>query len=343
MLREAVCTAPHTIEWRDYDIPKLAPRDVRIEAQFGAAKHGTELSRFKGGTAFRGKMDPNLSVFDHNKDSVSEPMRIGNMVVGRIIELGAEVRKFSIDDRVLAYGGIKRVHTVPETRVWLLPKEVPWQSGVCLDPANFSLGAIRDGHIRIGDAVAFFGLGAISLMGLQIARLAGAHPIVAVDPLENRRKVAENLGATHVLDPTRIDAGKEIKKICAKRGADVVIEYSGKHSALQDALRGVAFGGTVVCGASPTPYEAGLDFGAEAHINRPNIIFSRACSDPSRDHPRWSEIRILETSHRFIVSGCITGVGIVSDPVPVENIMEGYLRMAENPEFSIKLGYSFGP
>ena len=189
------------------------------------------------------------------------------------------------------------MHTVPETRVWLLPEEVPWQSGVCLDPANFSLGAIRDGHIRIGDAVAYFGLGAISLMGLQMARLAGA---------------------THVLDPTRIDAGKEIKKICAKRGADVVIEYSGNRSALQDALRGVTFGGTVVCGSFPAPYEAGLDFGAEAHMNRPDIIFSRACSDPSRDHPRWSEIRILETSHRLIVSGCITGVGIVSDPVPVE-------------------------
>ena len=184
-------------------------------------------------------------------------------------------------------------------------------------------------------------MGAISLMGIQFARLAGAHPIIAVDPIGRRLRVAEKLGATHTLDPTNTDSGKEIKKICGTRGADVVIEYSGNRRALQDALRGVAFGGTVVCGAFPAPYDADLDLGAEAHINRPNIIFSRACSDPSRDHPRWNESRLFETCHRLIVSRQITGVGIVSDPVPVAEILSAYLKMSEEPEYSIKLGYAF--
>ncbi len=341
MPKEALCTAPHKIEWREYEIPELLPDEVRIEAEFGAAKQGTELSGFKGITVSRGRYDSEFQLFEPEGETENSPRRIGNMVVGRVTEVGVEAARFQAGNRVLAYGGIKPVHTVSEARVWGLPEGVPWQSAVCLDPADFALGAVRDGNVRIGDAVAFFGMGAISLMGIQHARLAGAHPIIAVDPIDARRRVADKLGATHALDPANVDAGKEIKKICGNRGADVIIEYSGNRRALQDALRGVAFGGMVVCGAFPAPYDAGLDLGSEAHMNRPTIKFSRACSDPSRDHPRWNDSRIFETCHRLIVTGQITGVGIVSEPVPVDEILAAYMKMSEDPEYSIKLGYSF--
>lgn len=68
---------------------------------------------------------------------------------------------------------------------------------------------MRDGHVRIGDAVAVFGMGAIGLMAVQLAKLAGAHPVIAVDPLPLRRKVALECGADLVLDPSSEDAGEE--------------------------------------------------------------------------------------------------------------------------------------
>ena len=71
---------------------------------------------------------------------------------------------------------------------------------------------VRDGHIRIGDAVAVFGMGGIGLMALQLAKLAGAYPVIGVDPLELRRNVALECGADMVIDPTTEDAGLEIKK-----------------------------------------------------------------------------------------------------------------------------------
>jgi hypothetical protein len=85
---------------------------------------------------------------------------------------------------------------------------------------------------------------------------------------------------------------RQIRKVTSNSGADVCIEFSGSRQALQAALRSAAFGGTVVCGAYPAPYEAGLDFGGEAHLNIPNLVFSPACSEPNRDHPRWSFTRI---------------------------------------------------
>jgi len=212
---------------------------------------------------------------------------------------------------------------------------------VCLDPADFALGAIRDGHVRVGDAVAIFGMGAIGLMAVQIARLAGASLVIASEPLPNRRRLAERLGADLVLDPTACDVGLEIKKATHKRGVDVAIEYSGCHRALQSALRAVAYGGTVVAGAFPPPYEAGLDLGAEAHLNIPNLVFSRSCSQPNRDHPRWDEARILGECLRLLITGRISGEEIVTPVVKFDDVLAEYPRIAAEPDTYIKLGVEY--
>ena len=117
-----------------------------------------------------------------------------------------------------------------------------------------------------------FGLGAIGLMLIQLAKLSGAHPILGIDPLANRREAAKACGADAVIDPTSDDAGLLLKKKTANRGVDVAIDYSGSVHAMQAALRGVAFGGNVVAGAFPQGALRGsqlhLDLGAEAHMNR---------------------------------------------------------------------------
>ncbi|NJN82620.1 MAG: zinc-binding dehydrogenase [Caldilineaceae bacterium] len=127
-------------------------------------------------------------------------------------------------------------------------------------------------------------------MALQLARLAGAHPVIAVEMLPNRKRLAALCGADLVLDPAECDVGLEIKKATGKRGADVCIEYSGNHRALQAALRGVAYRGVVVAGAWPGVYPAGLDLGAEAHHNRPTMS--------SRAHAA-TQTRIIPTGMRI--------------------------------------------
>jgi threonine dehydrogenase-like Zn-dependent dehydrogenase len=267
------------------------------------------------------------------------------MTVGRVVEAGSAVKQLVCGDRVLIHGGFRETHVRAEDRCWKLAPQVCWQSAVCLDPAEFALGAIRDGRVRLGDAVAVFGLGAIGLMTLQLARVAGASPVVGVEPLPNRRELARRLGADLVLDPVECDAGLEVKKATGDLGADVVIDFSGSVQALQAALRGVAFGGTVVAGAFPGPYPAGLDLGAEAHLNIPSIVFSRACSEPNRDAPRWSERRIQNTCLRLLAHGQITGEPIVTPVVPFQSLFEAYPKIMTEPDVYIKLGctYQTGP
>jgi len=347
MPRELLCVGPRQLEFREYKEAALREGEVRIRSDFGAAKHGTEMASFKGYGAQRGSWDSDLTLFKRVEGNVNiYPTGPGNMIVGTIVETGPGVKTLATGDRVLCYGSFKQSHVKAaegETwrRCWKIPSTVAWQSAVCLDPADFAAGAVRDGNVRIGDAVAIFSMGAIGLMAVQLAKLAGAYPVIALDPLPIRLEAARALGADVLLDPSKCDAGVEIKKLTGKRGVDVAIEYSGSVPGLQGALRAVAFGGTVVAGAAPPAYAAGLDFGGEAHLNRPNIIFSRACSEPNREHPRWNENRIYELCWRLICEGKLNGERIVTPVVPFDELLNEYPKIETHPELNIKLGVKF--
>lgn len=343
MPKEVKVVAPNKMGMVEYELPPLSEGQVRVHSEFGAAKHGTELAFVKGYAAGRGRYDAELGAFVKS-DAPPGPFRamgVGNMFVGSVTETGAGVDDLRPGNRVLAYGGFRQVQTVAASRCWKMPECLSWRSAVCIDPADFAMAAIRDGNVRIGDVVAIFGMGAIGLMAVQIAKLAGAACVIAVEPLANRREAAKACGADTVLDPNACDVGVEIRQATGRRGVDVAIEYSGSMHALQAALRAVAFGGNVVAGAFPPPYAAGLDLGAEAHLNIPNIIFSRACSEPNREHPRWDEKRIYATCWRLINEGKLSGEAIVTPVVPFERLAGEYLKIATDPGSNIKLGVEY--
>jgi threonine dehydrogenase-like Zn-dependent dehydrogenase len=341
MERIFTCTGVRQLEYQEYHVPVLKPGEIRIKSVFGAAKHGTEMSFYKGYGNARGDFDATKGIFRREAPGNPYPFHIGNMVVGSVSEVSKDVTGFSIGERVLAYSGFSTTVVANASSCWRLPDHVTWQSAVCIDPADFAFSAIRDGGVRIGDSVAVFSLGAIGLMAIQLLALTGAHPIIALDPIERRRQLALECGASVVLDPTQCDAGAEIRKLTCHRGADVIIEYSGTRQAMQDALRGVAWGGTVVSGAFPPPYTAGLDFGAESHLNIPNIVFSRACSDPNRDHPRWNNDRIYATCFDLITKRRLIGDNIVWPIVCFDELINAYPKIADDPSTTLKLGVRY--
>lgn len=342
MPKRLICTAKEQLQWEEYEERPVGPGQLRVRAEFAAAKHGTEMSFYKGYGVERGSYDRDYQLFQKSpQQRPPYPVAVGNMLVGPVEEIGAGVTRFAVGDRVCVYSGFAETRVASEAACWKLAPGMSWKSAVCLDPVEFAFAAVRDGQVRLGDAVVVFGLGAIGLIAVQLVRLAGASLVVGVDPLPDRRKIAEDLGVDLTLDPRAVDAGLEIKKATGRRGADVVIEYSGSVYALQQALRGVAYGGNVVMGAYPPAYGAGLDLGAEAHMNVPNLIFSRACSQPDRDHPRWDEPRIFETCWRWLGEGRLTGDPIVQPVVAFGELKEEYPKIVTQPDRYIKLGVAF--
>ncbi|MBI2191441.1 MAG: zinc-binding alcohol dehydrogenase [Planctomycetes bacterium] len=341
MPKELYAPASRTAGYRDYSEPELGPKQVRVRSLFGAFKHGTELIEYRDESPFKDtRYDSEWQMFVPADNPKRFPRGLGNMIVGEVVEVGSEVTRLRIGDRVSAHSPLRETCTWPDTALLLTPG-MPWHAAVCFDPVCFALAAVRDGQVRLGDNVAVFGLGAIGMLIAQCAQHQGAEKVIVVDPIEPRRDLALKYGADVGVDPLKADAGAEIRRLTDKRGADVCLEVSGNYNALHHAIRGVAFGGNVVAVAYPKACTGGIDFGREAHFNRPNLLFARGCSDPNREHPRWSWARIEAASWRMLCAGRFQTQEILQPVVPFSEAVEAWRRVDESPHGSIKLGVRF--
>lgn len=344
MSKELVAISPSTPVLREYEVGEVGPKDVKVEVQFASPKHGTELTMYRGISPFEGKdYDSSWTAFlPKPEEKVLFPMGLGNMWVGTIVEKGSEVSDLAIGQRVAGYGNLREVQVVAANKVLTMPERMTWQEAVCYDPAHFALGGIRDSQMKMGDRVAVFGLGAIGLLAAQMARKSGASMVVVVDPIERRRQAALANGADLALDPTTQDVGLEIRKATGKLGVDVTIETSGSYPALQAAIRSTAYNGKISVVGWYKECRGGLHFGEEAHFNIPDIIFSRACSQPDREYPRWDFDRIKQTCWQMLAEGWFDCQNIIYPVIPFAEAAEGYkLYVDEQPDKSIKLGVKF--
>ncbi|MBI4552874.1 MAG: zinc-binding alcohol dehydrogenase [Candidatus Latescibacteria bacterium] len=336
---ELIADQPGHAILRAYEEPPLQPDHVRIRSLFSSVKHGTELRGFRGTSAdTSARWDGELRLHVRGEPVRAQfPMPLGNMCLGVVTEVGGRVSRLKVGDRVFSHFSLRETHTVQEQRVQVAPEGVSPQSLMYWDPADFAVGGVRDGHVRLGDRVAVFGLGAIGQMVVQAARLAGARWVIAVDPIERRRDAAARHGADLTLDPARGDAGVEVKRRTDTIGVDVAFETSGSSAALYDALRSARYQGTVVSTAYYVGPAHGLLLSGEWHRNRVSIVSSRACSEPLPDYG-WDFARIQSESLALLVEGRLKADDLIDPIVPFARAAEAYQEINEHPERSIKLG-----
>jgi len=104
------------------------------------------------------------------------------------------------------------------------------------------------------DLVAVFGAGGLGHLAIQYAAIAGGE-VVAVDVNESRLRSARELGAGHVVNASEEDPAAALKRL---GGADVAISTAVTSSAFEQALGGLARGGTLVCVGLPAENEMKL-------------------------------------------------------------------------------------
>ncbi|MFQ6095297.1 MAG: zinc-binding alcohol dehydrogenase [Candidatus Bathyarchaeia archaeon] len=348
MPREVVAVAPRRLVFQEYEDSPLKPNEVRIKSRLSAEKHGTTLMIYRGISPFTEKTyDTKLGLFLKREAETPEgwasfPMHVGNMTVGVITEIGNAVKRFKVGDTVYGYLPIRETHTVAEDRVQSAPDELSDEELVCIDPATVALMAVREGNVKIGEKVAVFGLGAIGLMAIQMAKISGSTLVVGVEPIEKRRKLAERYGADLLLDPRQCDVGLEIKKMTNERGVDVTIETSGSYQALHQAIRGTRYGGTIVPVSWYHGEAKGLNLGEEWHFNRQVMVSgARVESQPYRDYPRWDRRRVYDTVVQLFTQKRLKVEGMLDPIVKFDDVIEAYRMIDEEPEKTVKLGVEY--
>jgi len=144
----------------------------------------------------------------------------------------------------LRVGGFAEHVTVHESQAVRIPRSVPMTSACLLSCAVATgVGAVRNtARVPSGASVAVVGAGGVGINSIQAAALAGARPVVAIDPSPSRQRAARRFGATHAMGPERADAVRRL----TRRGADFAIVTSGNPAAVELGLAVVRRAGTVV-------------------------------------------------------------------------------------------------
>ena len=137
-------------------------------------------------------------------------------------------------------GGMAEEAVVPDYMVHPLPHSVSFQQAAVLEPAAVALHAIRRSKLTVGDRCAIVGAGAIGLLLVQLARLAGAREIVVSDISEARLALALRLGATRTVNSSRNSLPEMVRDV------DVAFEAVGIQATLDDAFAVLRKGGRLV-------------------------------------------------------------------------------------------------
>src|SRR5262249_7022285 len=155
-----------------------------------------------------------------------------------------------------------------------VPKELPFDRA-CLIGCGVMTGvgaALNIAKIAYGNTVMVIGCGAVGLSAVQGARLAGAGQIVAGDLDANKLALAEELGATLLVNARAEDAVAIANAQTGGRGADVVLEAAGSLIGFRMAVEAVRPGGEVVwLGKTDIEHEIAFRWGslmAEKRIRR---------------------------------------------------------------------------
>ncbi|MGW5268955.1 S-(hydroxymethyl)mycothiol dehydrogenase [Rhodococcus sp. NPDC003994] len=113
--------------------------------------------------------------------------------------------------------------------------------------------AMNTGNVGRGDSVAVIGCGGVGDAAIAGARLAGAGTIIAVDRDKGKLDWATELGATHTVDASSVDAVEAVQELTGGHGADVVIDAVGRPETWKQAFYARDLAGTVVLVGVPTP------------------------------------------------------------------------------------------
>src|SRR3954451_22120193 len=231
---------------------------------------------------------------------------------GRLDEcLQFEIMGFAFD------GAWAEYVVVPFYALTEVPESVPLeQACVLADAVATTYAALTErAGLRPGESIGLWGIGGLGVHAVQIARMVGASPIIAFDPLPEARERALALGADHALDPTADDVVAQGWKLPDGLGLNVAVDLVGANRVLAqgDMCLG-RHGRLVMVGLSPEP--VGLGMGALFGVLNHSLLGHLGYRKPHLD----DLVRLVSTG-RLDVSRS------VSDVIALADVHEGVKRL----------------
>jgi len=213
------------------------------------------------------------------------PLVLGHEIGGQIVAVGEGVERYKEGDRVSAahhvpcntcHYCLNGLHTVCDTLrqtnfdpggfaeyirlpainvnrgVFLLPDEVSYEEATFIEPLACVLRGQRRANWQPGKSVLVIGSGIAGLLHVQLARVLGAGQVIATDITDYRLEAAQRFGADATIRAEE-DLPARLRQVNQGRLADLVIMCTGATSAIDQALKSVERGGTILLFAPTDP------------------------------------------------------------------------------------------
>lgn len=246
------------LQLQDIPIPAVGAKDVLVRIKAAGICHSDV--HYRAGTSPVGPL----------------PQTLGHEIAGIVEDVGSEVAKVAIGDRVCLHylltcgqchycragneqfcvegkmlgkhcdGGYAEFIAVPERNAVSLPDAVSFEQGAALMcSSSTSFHALRKARLQPGETVAIFGAGGLGMSAIQLARAFGALAVYAIDINEAKLWLAQACGAVPI-DASQRDPVAELRRLTGGRGVDVTLEVIGLKRTMEQAVQSLAILGRAV-------------------------------------------------------------------------------------------------
>ncbi len=312
------------------DVP--ADNEVYIKTVHSTISAGTEKANFLG--------DMNVSV--DPKIVPSFPRYCGYASSGTVIAVGKSVTEFKVGDRVVPVGGSHAtINVLPQQKVVKIPDNVTFSEASPAFISIFPLSAIRKTAIEAGESALVMGLGILGCFAVHQLRIFGAYPIIAADPVKERRNFALKLGADYALDPLAPDFADKVKELTEGHGADTAIEVTGVGSALDTTLDCMAKRGRVALLGCTRDKNFTIDYYRKVHGRGVQLFGAHIAATPEFEssHGYRTQPDEVKTVLALISGGRLNYKQFINAHDTPENCQNVFERLANDRNFPI--GYQF--
>lgn len=248
-MKSAVFYGKHNMKVTDVPMPKVGEKDVLIKIM-ACGVCGTDVHIYEG---------------DKGCADCTPPTILGHEFSGIVEQVGTAVNHIKVGDRVCVDpndicgecdycrsgighfceqmngigttrdGGFAQYASVPAKQVYKIADTTTFEQAAMAEPVACCLHGIDMCNIIPASVVLVIGGGMIGLIMLQLAKLAGAHQVILLEPVESKREVAKKLGADICIDPLHTDVKAELSARGIRR-IHTVIECAGLTTTIEQAI-----------------------------------------------------------------------------------------------------------
>ena len=231
------------------DLPAPGPGQLLLEAEYSAISPGTEHTLLSG-------------------QILPLPQKIGYSMIARVIDTGQGVKGFKAGDLIAATAEHASHLILDERLATPVPEGIDLEQAAFFNLSHTAMYGIRRTKVQPGESVAVLGQGIIGLLTAQLARIAGACPVIVTARNDGRLEYSKAMGAHHMINVRENpDELYYVVDRLGTGGVSVVFEAAGSREPLDSAFRIVKEQGRVMLLGVVSAADGGGGLSHEALVN----------------------------------------------------------------------------